>query len=66
MRPAPPDKRKQIEPLGYRVKDFCLALDTSPAQAYEMMRDGRLPYVVIGGRRFITNETVERLLSSGE
>ena len=63
---TPADKNRPIERLGYRVKDFCLALDTSPAQAYQMMADGRLPYVTIGGRRFITNETVEKLLNDGE
>jgi hypothetical protein len=34
--------------------------------AYKMMADGRLHYVVIGGRRFIPNETAEKLLSDGE
>jgi hypothetical protein len=63
---TPLDKPRPIERRGYRVRDWCAAFDTSPAMAYKMMADGRLPYVVIAGRRFITNETAEKLLSDGE
>ena len=59
-------EREPVRRRGYRVRDWCEAFDTSPAQAYKMMSDGRLPYVVIGGRRFITNETAEKLLNSGD
>ena len=65
------DKRRQrqrqpIKPRGYRVADWCEAFDTSRAQAYKMMNDGRLPYVVIGGRRFIPDAVAEKLLNTGE
>ena len=57
---------RPVERLGYRIKDFCLAFDISPAQVYKRMNEGKLPYVMIGGRRFISNETVQKLLTDGE
>jgi hypothetical protein len=59
-------KRKSVERRGYRVNDWCDAFQSSRATAYKMMSDGRLPYVVIGGRRFITNAAADELLTAGE
>jgi predicted site-specific integrase-resolvase len=47
---------------GYRINDWCEAFQTSRGTAYKMMNDGRLQYVEIGGRRFITNEAADALL----
>jgi hypothetical protein len=61
--------KRQTEPLkrlGYRIDEFCFVTNTSRAQAYEDMKTGKLPYVIIGGRRFITNETADTLLKKGE
>jgi hypothetical protein len=59
---SPKSTKREVEPLGLRVRPWCKATDTSPATAYKMMADGRLPYVVIGGRRFIPNSVIQRLL----
>jgi hypothetical protein len=56
--------RKPVEPLGYRVADFCKATNTSHGKAYEMMRSGELRYVILAGRRFIPNSEVARLLEN--
>ena len=61
-----PREKPQPERRGYRILDWCAAYDTSPAMAYKMMNDGRLRYVVIGGRRWISNEEAERLHRDGE
>ena len=58
--------KTEARPRGYRVGQWCEAFQSSRATAYKMMADGRLPYVVIGGRRFITNEAADDLLASGE
>jgi hypothetical protein len=55
--------KQEIKPRGYRVAQWCEAFQTSRAAAYKMMADGRLPYVVIGGRRFIPNEIADELLT---
>jgi len=59
-------QRERVRPAGMRVRTFCEAFDVSPATAYKMMADGRLPYVYIGGRRFIDNDTAEKLRRDGE
>ena len=64
-----PKKTTEHEPMtrrGYRVADWCEAFQCSRATAYKMMHDGRLPFVVIGGRRFITNAAANELLTAGE
>jgi len=59
-------KREPVERRGYRVNDWCRAFSTSRATAYNMMTDGRLPYVIIGGRRFIPDLAADSLLKTGE
>jgi predicted site-specific integrase-resolvase len=58
--------KQEVKPRGYRVTQWCEAFQSSRATAYKMMADGRLPYVVIGGRRFITNDAADALLETGE
>jgi len=64
MRKDTPKRNREIR--GYRVGDWCEAHLTSRSQAYAMMKRGTLPYVIIGGRRFITNEAADTLLEKGE
>jgi len=59
-------RRDQVERQGYRIAQWCEAFQCSRATAYKMMHDGRLPFVVIGGRRFITNAAADELLTAGE
>jgi excisionase family DNA binding protein len=53
-----------IERRGYRVDEWCEAFRCSRDTAYKMMRDGRLRYVDIGGRRFIPVEAAEALVEA--
>jgi len=59
-------RREHVERRGYRVNDWCRAFSTSRATAYNMMGDGRLPYVIIGGRRFIPDTAADALIETGE
>jgi archaeosine-15-forming tRNA-guanine transglycosylase len=57
---------QEVKPRGYRVAQFCEAFQTSRSKAYQMMKTGELRYVNVAGRRFITNETADEFLNSGE
>ena len=63
---SPRRKVPDVPRRGYRISEWCEAFRTSRAEAYEMMSDGRLPYVVIGGRRFIPDTAAEALLETSE
>jgi predicted DNA-binding transcriptional regulator AlpA len=54
---APPVTRR-----AYRINETCIALGICRSNAYSMMDSGELPYVVIGGRRHITSDTIEALV----
>jgi predicted site-specific integrase-resolvase len=54
--------KQQVRRRGYRVDEWCEAYRTSRAKAYELMTSGKLAYVKLGGRRFITEEAAEALL----
>jgi excisionase family DNA binding protein len=60
--PTPPP----VERRGYRVAEFCVAFCCSRDTAYQMMRDGRLRYVDLGGRRFIPIEAAEELIAGAK
>jgi hypothetical protein len=52
--------RARVERRAYTVSGYCIALSVSRAKAYDMMRSGELPYFIIGGRRHISADVVER------
>jgi hypothetical protein len=54
---APPVMRR-----AYRINEACTALGISRSGAYLEMSAGRLPYVVICGRRHIPADAVEALV----
>jgi excisionase family DNA binding protein len=45
---------------AFTIGQYCAALSISRAKAYELMRDGSLPYFIVGGRRRISADTVEQ------
>lgn len=51
---------------GYRISDYCRAYSVSHETAYQLMRSGKLKYVMIGGRRMILAESAEVLLRTGD
>jgi excisionase family DNA binding protein len=48
--------------LAYRVRDVAHLLSTHQARIYQMIRDGELPVVKIGGVMRIRREDLEKLL----
>lgn len=52
-------------PLAYRVKTFCKSVGLGKTKLYELIRDGKIKTVVIGGRRLIPAEEAQRLVREG-
>ena len=52
-------------PLAYRVKHFCRAVGLGKTKFYELVREGKLKTVVIGGRRLIPADEAQRLIREG-
>ena len=52
-------------PLAYRVAQFCKAVGVGKTKFYELVRDGKIKTVVIGGRRLIPADEAQRLVREG-
>jgi len=52
-------------PLAYRVAQFCKAIGLGKTKFYELVRDGKIKTVVIGGRRLIPADEAQRLVREG-
>ena len=52
-------------PLAYRVAQFCKAIGLGKTKFYELVRDGKIKTVVIGGRRLIPADEARRLVREG-
>ena len=53
------------QPLAYRVKHFCKSVGLGKTKFYELLRDGKIRTIVIGGRRLVPADEVRRLLREG-
>jgi excisionase family DNA binding protein len=49
--------------LAWQVEPFCRAIGIGRTKLYELINDGTIKTVVIGGRRLIPHSEAERLLS---
>jgi excisionase family DNA binding protein len=52
-------------PLAYRVKHFCQAVGLGKTKFYELLREGKIKTVVIGGRRLVPADEAQRLIREG-
>lgn len=57
---------KQGGPLAYRINDAAAASGLCRSQLYNMMRDGRLPFIEVGKIRMIRASDLRRLLQIEE
>jgi excisionase family DNA binding protein len=57
-----PKSQAPLVRRAYRVDEACYALGISRASAYTAMREGKLPYFVVGGRRHISADVIEALV----
>ena len=51
--------------LAFRVQPFCQSIGIGRTKFYELVRDGKIKTVVIGGRRLIPAEEAQRLVREG-
>lgn len=63
MRPPVPSP---TDPRAYRVNDFCRLYGIGRSGVYKLLKDGKLPSVVIAGRRIIPRDAAEALLRGDE
>jgi excisionase family DNA binding protein len=54
------------DPRAYRVNDFCRLYGIGRSGVYKLLKEGKLPSVVIAGRRLIPRDAAEALLRGGE
>lgn len=47
---------------AYRVNDFCRLFGIGRSGVYKLLKEGKLPSVVIAGRRVIPRDAAEALL----
>ena len=52
----------QANRRAYRINDFCREYGLGRTTAYKLIRAGKLPSVLIGGRRLIPADQAEALL----
>jgi excisionase family DNA binding protein len=61
---APPSASVPSErPRAYRVNDFCRLYGIGRTGVYRLIKEGKLPSVVVAGRRVIPTDAAEALLS---
>jgi excisionase family DNA binding protein len=51
---------------AYRVNDFCRLYGIGRSGLYKLLKEGKLPSVVIAGRRLIPRDAAEALLLGGK
>jgi excisionase family DNA binding protein len=50
---------------AYRINDFCRAFGLGRTKVYELIADGTLHTVLVGGRRLVPRDAGEALLKQG-
>ena len=51
--------------LAYRVPHFCKSIGLGKTKFYELVRDGKIRTIVIGGRRLVPVAEAQRLAREG-
>jgi excisionase family DNA binding protein len=54
-----------VAPRAYSMRQAKAATSLGKTSLYKLMRDGTLPFVLVGTRRLILADGVDRLLSGG-
>ncbi len=50
----------------YTINDVARLFDVTRTTVYDWMNTGKLPYVIIGGRRRVTREALQAFIRPGE
>jgi excisionase family DNA binding protein len=54
--------KESFERRAYRINDFCKTFGLGRTSVYKLIREGKLPSVLVGGRRLIPSDRAEALL----
>ena len=65
-RPSPAESERTSNRLAFRVGEFCDAMRVSRSHVYQLIKQGKLKTVTLGGRRLIPVSEAQRLLSGGD
>jgi len=60
-----PTFERSDAPLAYRVAQFCRLIGLGKTKFYELVRDGKIKTVLIGGRRLVPADEAQRLVREG-
>ena len=52
-------------PLAYRVRDFCTSVGLGKTKFYELLREGKIKTISIGGRRLVPADEAQRIVREG-
>lgn len=52
-------------PLAYTVNTFCRSVGIGRSLFYQLVKDGKIRTITIGGRRLVPADEARRLLSEG-
>jgi excisionase family DNA binding protein len=58
-------ERPPVERAAYQINEFLAAYPISRSHLYNLIKDGKIRSVCLGGRRLIPVEEGQRLLSEG-
>ncbi|MFD1443004.1 helix-turn-helix domain-containing protein [Thermoactinomyces vulgaris] len=58
-------RKEEVEPLVYTVKQAAKALNISQTTCYELIREGKLPHLKLGGRKLIPIKALEEFIERG-
>ena len=53
-------------PRAYRVNDFCRLYGIGRSGVYKLLKEGKLPSVIVAGRRLIPRDAAVALLRDDE
>ena len=65
MQSNPHPQVSNFEPLTYRIKDACRVVGIGRSKLYELVAEGRLTIVKIGGRSVVRRTELQRLIDEG-
>ncbi len=52
-------RRARVEIRAYSINAYCRAMSIGRSTAYNLMREGKLPFFTLGGKRLISADVVE-------
>ena len=65
MRTRKASDSEPVQRRAYHVNEFCQLYGIGRSGLYKLLKEGKLPSVVVAGRRLIPHDAAEALLQDG-